>query len=86
MDCGAGEQMSVGFFEESEGVKSSSRLFAAILLFLTGVVTFTICAYVLQLGKDASAAVIGALVGVVTALGAQGAVAIAKRNDGGNAN
>ena len=71
----------IGFLEEAEGVKSSTRLFAAVLLALTTLVVATICVYVLKLGKDASAAVVGALVGAVTALVAQGAVAIVKRSD-----
>ena len=67
----------IGFLEESEGVKSSTRLFAAVLLVLTAVVTATMCVYVLR--KDPSAAVITALVGALGALVAQGAVAIVKR-------
>jgi uncharacterized YccA/Bax inhibitor family protein len=71
--------MKLGFLDESEGVRSSTRLLAFILVFCVVAVIAVICIYTLHT-TGPSATVIGALGGVVTALVAQGIVAIAKRN------
>jgi hypothetical protein len=75
----------IGFLEEAEGVRSSTRLFTLLLIALTAVLVGTICVYVLKVGVSASAAVIAALVGGITSLGAWGSVAIYNRNHGDDA-
>jgi hypothetical protein len=73
----------VGFLDESEGVRSSTRLFGLILLALTAVLVATIPLYVVLAFRckvEISALVIGAIVGGIAPLVVQGLVAIAKRN------
>lgn len=71
---------AVGFLEESAGVRSSTRLLGAVLAALAALVTVSIVVYVFKFGKDASAEVVAAMTGALTALVAQGCVAIAKRH------
>ena len=71
-----------GFLEESAGVKSSTRLYALLLIITGCVVALGLLAYILISRKDASAAVITAGIGIITALVASGAVAIIKRGTG----
>lgn len=73
----------IGFLEESEGVRSMTRLTIAVLLTLTSIVVGVLCWYVLH-AQTLSAAVIGALAGVVSALVLNGAVAIINRNGPSN--
>ena len=67
---------SVGFFEEAPGVKSSTRIFAAILIACVVAVVTVTCIYILHTPE---AAVIGAIAAVLGALVYNGAVAISKR-------
>lgn len=70
-----------GFLEESEGVRSMTRLAILILCVLVVAVVGTICWYVLH--TDAPTAdVILALAAVLAALVLNGIVAIVKRGDG----
>lgn len=69
-----------GFFEESPGVFSMTRLAIFMLLVLAGALVGVIGAYILRLGKDADATVVAALVGGITALVLNGIVAIVKRH------
>lgn len=78
----------VGFLEEAPGVRSSTRLFGAILLALAAVLVAVIVWYVWWCAtrtpiRDPSSTVIGALVGGLTAVVAQGVVAISKRTKTG---
>ena len=79
LDPGAVVTKVCGFLEESPGVKSSTRLFAAILLALAAVVVALIVWYVMHT-KVPDASVIGGLAGVLGALVVQGVVAIMRRN------
>jgi len=67
-----------GWLEEAPGVKSSTRLFAAILLALAAAIVGLIVWYVMT-HPAPDAGVVGALAGVLTALVLQGAVAITRR-------
>lgn len=67
-----------GFFEESPGVRSMTRLAIFALLLLAASLVGTTVAYVLRGTPDA--AVIAALTGALTAVVGGGAVAIIKRN------
>ncbi|HZI84686.1 MAG TPA: hypothetical protein VFF44_12290, partial [Casimicrobiaceae bacterium] len=70
-----------GFLEESPGVKSMARLTIVLCLALAAPIVGTICGYVLYAvfhKATPDAAVIGALVGGLTALVGGGAVAIIK--------
>lgn len=69
----------VGFFEEDQGVKSSSRLLAFLLWILTAVVAGATCRYVLT-ATPPEAGVVGSMAGLVTALGGWGAIVHVKRN------
>jgi hypothetical protein len=81
-DVAAAAKAAVGFFEEAPGVKSSSRLFAAILLALAAAVVIGMDWYTWYQtvhGKAVDPLVIGAFVGALCPLVYQGAVAITKR-------
>jgi hypothetical protein len=67
-----------GFFEESAGVRSMTRLVMFILTLLSAVVTGAIVVYVFRCEK-VEPEVILALVGALGALVLNGVVAIAKR-------
>lgn len=69
---------AIGFLEEAAGVHSSTRLLSFILMGCVVAVVATICVYTLH-KPDPSAAVIGVLGGVVTALVLNGIVAMASR-------
>jgi uncharacterized BrkB/YihY/UPF0761 family membrane protein len=74
-----------GFLEESPGVRSSTRLFAAILLALAAVVVGVIAWYVIYptvRNHAVDSSVVGTLAGVLGALVLQGVVAIMKRGGG----
>lgn len=71
--------MKVGFLEETEGVHSSTRLLAFILVALVSGLVAVTCIYVLHTSKP-EASVIAALTGMVAVLVAQGMVAIVKRS------
>lgn len=76
-----------GFFEESQGVRSMTRLLMFGLLILAGVVVVVIAFYVLYCLRHTPPLpidqyVILALVAALGALVLNGAVAIAKRNGG----
>lgn len=80
---------AVGWLEESPGVKSSTRLFAAILLGMAGVLVATVVGYVWFCITRTppivlSGPVIGSLAACLTAIVGQGAVAISKRYKGGS--
>jgi hypothetical protein len=70
-----------GFFEESEGVRSMSRLAIFVLLLLAAALVGAIVGYVFYVPTP-SDAVILALVAALTAVVFNGAVAIIKRNGG----
>lgn len=67
-----------GYLEEAPGVKSSTRLLAFLLMACVVAVIVFIGVYVLGRPKP-EAAVVASLAGVVTALVAQGIVAIFNR-------
>lgn len=69
-----------GFLEEAPGVKSSTRLFALILLVDTSALVGATCYYLVKRTPDA--AVIAAVATIAGALIAQGVVAIVKRGGG----
>lgn len=71
----------IGFFEESEGVRSMTRLTIAWLMVLATAVIGTVCYYVLK-GKPESA-VLMALGGILLTLVVKGIVAIRSRNPEG---
>lgn len=80
-------QRVVGWLEEAPGVKSSTRLFAAILLVYTGILLVTIIGYVWFCVTRTppiplNGAVITGFAACLTAIVGQGAVAIMKRNTG----
>lgn len=70
----------IGFLEESDGVRSMTRLAIAVLLALTAAIVGVTCWYVVKQSPDA--AVLAALAGIIGALVVNGIVAIAKRNGG----
>lgn len=70
---------AVGFFEESPGVRSSSRLLAALLFGLTAGVTTCACVYLLK-AKPPDAQVLLAIGAIITALGGWGALVQVKRD------
>lgn len=70
-----------GFLEESPGVWSSTRLFAAVLLALAAIVVGLVVWYVVSV-RPTVANVIYALSAVLGALVIQGVVAIMKRGGG----
>lgn len=72
---------AVGFFEETPGVRSSSRLLAMLLWILTAGVAVCACIYLLK-AKPPDGGVLGAMAGIITALGGWGAVAQVKRGNG----
>lgn len=74
-----------GFLEESEGVRSMTRLTIAVLLALTTAVVAVLCWYVLRNPKP-SATILGALTTLVTALVLNGTVAIINRHVPSNDN
>lgn len=80
---------TVGFLEQTAGVRSSSRLLAVLLFGLTALVVLGLDGYVALavyvLHQQPDAAVVAAFATVITALGAWGGVTMWKRNDtGGN--
>jgi hypothetical protein len=72
-----------GFFEESEGVRSMTRLTIFLVTLLIAAVVATACVYVLR-GKP-DAAVVAAIGGLLLTLVAKGVVAIINRNSGSDA-
>lgn len=75
----------VGFLDEAEGVRSSTRLFGLILLILSAIVVVTIAVYTIYTvhrGLAPSPGVITALVAGLTPLVVQGVIAIVKRGGG----
>ena len=70
-----------GFLEESPGVKSSTRLFALILVLDTTALVGATCWYFVK-GTAPSAEVIGAVAALTGALVLNGVVAIVKRGGG----
>jgi len=69
---------ATGFLEEAPGIWSSSRLLA--FLFFGAVAVVVIVACVIALTKP-SAAVLGSMAGIITALGGCGAIIHSNRND-----
>lgn len=70
--------MKTGFLEESEGVRSMSRLTIAWMSLLATAIVATTCYYVVK--RDVRAEVIVALGGMLLTIVAKGAVAIINRN------
>lgn len=70
----------IGFLEESEGVRSMSRLTVAWMCGLATVLVGTIAWYVVTLKTDAKESVILALGGALVTIVAKGAIAIINRN------
>lgn len=71
----------IGFFEEAADVRSMTRLIIFWLGILTSAVVGAAVWYVVR-RPDPSAAVLGALAGIIAALVANGIVAIVKRSGG----
>lgn len=85
MDAGAVTTKLVGWLEESPGVKSSSRLFAAILLGAAVLVVLVALWYVIYFALRKVAIDSNVLLGfaaIVSALVAQGCVLMVKRGNG----
>lgn len=72
-----------GFLEESPGVRSSSRLFTLLLILLVAALVGTLCVYLLKLGTNASASVIAAFVGAITAVVGGGSLIHWRRDESG---
>ena len=72
----------IGFFEESQGVRSMTRLAIFWTLVLASLVVAVIAVYALRGSPNAT--VISALVGALGALVLKGCVAIINRNGGDN--
>ena len=90
VDIAASVTTLVGFLEEAPGVKSSSRLFALILLMLAACIVLGMDWYTWYRtvhDKAVDPLVVGACVGALCPLVYQGAVAITRRSpaDGGAA-
>lgn len=73
-----------GFFEESPGVRSMTRLVLFITIIAALLVVIATCGYLVFVKEPKSSAIV-AMTGMLAALVANGVVAIIKRNGGADA-